>query len=48
MSNVAIVILGIWVCATVGTFFTKKEECFEYSFWATVAIGMGYLLYLTK
>lgn len=39
-----ILILGIWVCATIGSAFTKDSDPFGAALAATLLIGFGYAL----
>lgn len=41
-----LVIIGIWVCATVGCMCTKDSEPFGYATVSAVLIGVGYLFRL--
>lgn len=46
MSGIVIVFCCIWICATIGAIFTKQTKTsYEAAFWATVVIGVGYLLF---
>jgi hypothetical protein len=41
--NFVILILGIWICATVGAWKTKDSDPYGAALVATFLIGFGYL-----
>lgn len=43
-----VLILGIWFLSTVATVFTRKTDPMHCALWATILIGIGYILFFVK